>query len=388
MADTIFTVSNVMGYFDHNATTPTDGLAVARMVELYHQLGGNPHSQHTAGRQANAVLEDALDEIAACLGAARSGENPDRFVVTSGATEANNLFLQGLTKKRVLVSAAEHASILEVALGLLEHRDAEMDTLQVDACGQVRQKNLEQLLPKHPDLVSVGWANHETGVIQDIASLAKSCATHNVLLHSDAAQAAGKIPINFRDAGVSAISISAHKFGGPVGVGLLLIRGEHYQQVHQQFVPTCFGGNQQDSLRPGTVPVVLVAGMACALGNRIRSLEKNTKQVTQLRDLFETLLREALPKAVIHAEQANRLPHVTCIAIPGQSGAELVKKLSDVGFACSVGAACCDENITPSPTLLAMGVPKALAQASLRFSFGIENTEAEIRDLMRHLALL
>jgi cysteine desulfurase len=364
-------------YLDHNATTPTRPEVVEAMAGCYAHGYANPASQHRPGQQARRALEDAREKIAEILGADLSPPRPDRLIFTSGGTEANNLAILGIARGgdgppgRIVISAGEHQSVIEPAEHLLEH-GWRLDTLGLTPQGVVRSEQLPPLLTAECRLVSVMLGNHETGVLQPVAELAAACNQAGVPLHTDAAAVVGKLPVSFRDLGVAAMSVAAHKFGGPLGIGALLVRDG------TALAPLMFGGHQQSGLRPGTESVPLAVGMAAALELWHKEQDRHARRLSSLRDRFEQTLRAALPEVVIHGSAAPRLPQTSNVAFPGLDGEVLRMALDLAGVACSVGAACSSGSTELSPTLRAMDLPSNLAASSLRFSFGATNTAAEI----------
>jgi cysteine desulfurase len=228
-------------------------------------------------------------------------------------------------------------------------------------------------------LVSVLLANHETGVLQPIEELAALCGPAGVPLHTDAVQAVGKLPVSFRRLGAAAMSVSAHKFQGPAGIGALIVR----QDV--PLLPRTFGGHQQSGLRPGTEPVALAVGMAAALELCHKEQERHARRLRSLRDRFERALRTGVPGAVVHGAAAPRLPQTSNVAFPGLDGEVLRMALDLAGVACSVGSACSSGSTELSPTLRAMDLSGELAASSLRFSLGAAATEAEIDEAARRV---
>ncbi len=372
-------------YLDHNATTPIHPEVVEVMSRCWRENHANPASQHQLGQKARRVVEDAREEIAEILGASVSGIRPDRLIFTSGGTEANNLALFGMTGAfakqspgRVVVSAVEHASVLEPAQHLLE-LGWQVDTLGVDSNGVAKVEMLEDLLRPDTRLVSVMLGNHETGVLQPITRLAQLCNEAGVPMHTDAVQVAGKLPIDFRGLGVAALSVAAHKFRGPLGIGALLVRED------VKLEPLHFGGHQQWGLRPGTECVPLVVGMVTALRIWRNEREAHFHHLLRLRNRFEAGLKAGFPELVVNGSGADRLPQTSNVAFPGLDGQVLLMTLDMAGVACSVGSACSSGSSELSPTLLAMGLPKPIVASSLRFSLGTTNTEAEIDEAVRRI---
>lgn len=282
--------------------------------------------------------------------------------------------------RRIVISAGEHQSVIEPAEHLLE-QGWRLDTLGLTPQGIVRLEQLTPLLEGElPRLVSVQLANHETGVLQPVAEIAAMCNRAGVPCHTDAVQVVGKLPVNFRELNVSAMSLSAHKFQGPPGIGALILRDG------VPIAPLMFGGHQQDGLRPGTESVPLAIGMATSLDLWAKEQDEHARRLTALHDRFESGLRAVLPNIVVHGTDAKRLPQTSNIAFPGVDGEVLRMALDLGGVACSVGSACSSGSTELSPTLRAMELPNALVSSSLRFSLGATTTEAEIDEAIRRIA--
>jgi cysteine desulfurase len=329
------------------------------------------------------LLEEARYKIAVLLGADLSGPKADRLIFTSGGTEANNLAVLGIARTtggeepgQVIVSATEHPSVLGPAMRLMEE-GWRVDSLPVTPDGVVRAEALASLLTPQTRLASVMLANHETGVLQPVAELAAMCNRRGVPLHTDAVQVAGKLPVDFRGLGVAAMTVTAHKFQGPLGIGALLVRHDVPIQ------PLMFGGHQQDGLRPGTECVALAVGMATALELWHRDRQALARRLQALRERFETGMRAGYPELVINGGAALRLPQTSNVALPGLDGQILLVALDTAGVACSVGAACSSGSTELSPTLRAMGLPKSIIASSLRFSFGATTTAEEVDEAVR-----
>jgi len=379
-------------YLDHNATTATRPEVVEAMAAYLREGMGNPASQHRIGNRARRVLEECREAIASILGADVTASPPDRVIFTSGGTEANNLAILGISRARarqgppprpgkpdqIIISGLEHASVLEAAEQLLED-GWRLDTVGATPEGVIRLDQLEAFLTPETRLVSVMLANHETGVIQPVEQVVRICQRQDVPVHTDAVQAIGKIPVHFRRLGVAAMSLAAHKFQGPPGIGALICRAD------VPILPILYGGHQQEGLRPGTEPVALVVGMRTALELWQKEAAEEARRLTLLRQRFEGSLRKALPGIVVHGEDAPRLPQTSSIAFPGFDAQMLLLALDRAGVMCSIGSACSSGTAEPSPTLRAMGLPKELVSASLRFSFGATTTEAEIDEAVRRI---
>ena len=372
-------------YLDHNATTPTRPEVIDAMAACWRAGHANPASQHRPGQRARRLLEQAREQIAAILGADLSGPKADRLIFTSGGTEANNLAVLGIARAargeqpgQVVISAIEHPSVLGPAEQLLEE-GWRVDSLGVTPDGVVRAEGLAPLLGPQTRLASVMLGNHETGVLQPVAELAAACNGRGVPLHTDAVQVASKLPVDFRGLGVAAMSVAAHKFQGPLGIGALLLR----QDVAIQALT--FGGHQQGGVRPGTESVALAVGMATALELWHRDRETLAGRLEALRDRFELGLRAGYPELVVNGGAAPRLPQTSSVALPGLDGQILLVALDTAGVACSVGAACSSGSTELSPTLRAMGLPKSIIGSSLRFSLGFTTTEEEVDEAVRRV---
>lgn len=372
-------------YLDHNATTPTRPEVIEAMVRCYQEGYANPASQHRPGQRAHHLLEETREQIAQRLGAKTTGRQPDRLLFTSGGTEANNLAILGIAAAhrgplpgRIVISAVEHPSIIEPAEHLLE-QGWRLDTLAVDHHGVVRTELLPPLLTPETRLVSVILGNHETGVLQPIAPLAAACREAGVPIHTDAVQVVGKRPIDFRALDVSAMSVAAHKFQGPLGIGALVLRQD------TPITPLLFGGTQQWGLRPGTESVALAVGMATALELACQEQEAHHRRLEMLRNRFENGLRAGFPQLVINSAAAERLPHTSSLAFPGLDAQVLLMAFDLAGVACSVGSACSSGSTELSPTLRAMDLPKEVLAGSLRFSLGVCTAEAEIDEAVRRI---
>jgi cysteine desulfurase len=383
-------------YLDHNATTPLAPEAAEAIARCQREAWANPASQHAAGRRARALLEDAREGIAALLGADLAGRTPDRLLFTSGGTEANNLALLGLAESarrsgkeraqpddapHAIISSIEHPSVIGPAEELAR-RGWRVDRAAVTADGVVDAAALIERIGPATRLVSLMLGNNETGALQPVQeiALAKSLRTgEGVIVHTDAVQVVGKLPVDFRDLGVDALSASGHKFHGPRGIGLLLLR--HGVPI----APLHYGGAQQEGLRPGTEPVALAVGMHAALAAAVRDLAARAARMTALRDRFETTLAAELPGIVVHAGSAARLPHTSNIAFPGCDRQALLIALDLAGIACSTGSACASGSSEPSPALAAMGLPAGLLSSSLRFSLGAGTTAEEIDEAARRI---
>jgi cysteine desulfurase len=360
-------------YLDNNASTPVLPEVWEAMRPFAAEHFGNPASSHQFGRRARQALEEARETIARCLDA-----HADEVVFTSGATEANNLAIHGLagtTPGSIVVSPIEHPCVLEPVHALHE-RGLACRLLNVTSQGIVR---LPDEWPDDVRLAAVMLANHETGAIQPIAEVSHSLAGR-APLHCDAAAAAGKIALSFRRLGVSSLTLSAHKFHGPKGIGALLLR----RGVRLQ--PLWRGGHQQQGRRPGTEPVFLAVGMAAALERATRELERRAAHVADLRRRFLDALRQLAAPVIVNGPERDGVPHTLNLSLPGCKADALLMALDLAGIACATGSACSSGSLLPSPVLRAMAVPDDVLRSGLRFSFSHLNTPEEIDEAARRIA--
>jgi cysteine desulfurase len=363
-------------YLDNNATTPTLPAVQDAMRPYWGEVFGNPASAHQGGRRARQALEDARERIAALLGA-----HADEVVFTSGGTEANNLALfshAGAPPGHLLASLIEHPSVAE-PIRQLHQGGFAVDWLPVDAQGIVRPDALKRLIRPETRLVTVMRANHETGSLQPIRALAEQVAGR-ALFHCDGVQAVGRIPVRFHDLGVSTLSLSAHKFHGPKGIGALLVRRG------VKLRPSLWGGHQQSGRRPGTEPVALAVGLATALDLAHREREARLEQVARLRRHFLDRLRSAAEPVVLNGPAKAEVPHTLNLSFPGLRADALLMALDLAGVACSTGSACSSGSLLPSPVLQAMGMPEPVLHSAMRFSLSALLTEEEIDEAARRIA--
>jgi cysteine desulfurase len=361
-------------YLDNNATTPLLPEVWEAMRPYFFVESGNAASSHQAGRRARQALEDARDKVASLLDA-----HPDEVIFTSGATEANNLAIFGLSGPdpgAILSSAIEHPCVTEPIQRLVE-TGFRLVNLAVDRTGVIQ---VPAEIAKPTRLVAVMLANHETGAIQPVAALVERVAGR-APVHCDAAAAAGKIPVSFRRLGVSTLAISAHKFHGPKGIGALVVkRGTRLR-------PLFWGGHQQQGRRPGTEPVPLAVGMAAALESAIRNHEANDDRVRRLRAcLLSGLEREAAP-IVLNGPEAGGIPHTINISFPGCKSDALLMALDLAGVACSTGSACSSGSLLPSPVLRAMQVPPEILGSAMRFSISSLLSEEKVSSAAARISL-
>jgi len=370
-------------YLDHAATTPMLPEAIAAMTEELAQLG-NPSSLHTAGRRARRIVEESREQLAEVFGARAS-----EVVFTSGGTEADNLAVKGLfwarraadeRHRRILSTAVEHHAVFDSVRWLCDAQGARAGWLTVDAEGLVGADVLRAALADDPSgaaLVSVMWANNEVGAVQPVAALAAVAHEFGVPFHTDAVQAAAQLPLDFAAAGADAMTVTAHKLGGPVGVGaLILAKGVTP-------VPVLHGGGQERDIRSGTLDAPAIRAFAVAAAASAERRELETKRVAALRDDLIRQVLHAVPDALLNGPPPGpgRLPGNAHFSFPGCEGDALLLLLDARGIACSTGSACTAGVAEPSHVLLAMGADESRARGSLRFSLGHATTQADVDTL-------
>jgi cysteine desulfurase len=369
-------------YLDNQATTPTDPRVRDAMAPLLDpSFVGNPHSEHFSGRRAALIVEDARAKVAALIGA-RSQE----IVFTSGATEANNIAIQGVARSsrrrgnHIITCATEHKCVLET-VEYLRGNGFRVDILPVDCNGLLDFAKLERAVSDETCLVSVMSANNEIGVLQPIKEIASLCRSHSIVFHTDAAQAAGKIAINVGESGVDLMSLSGHKIYAPIGVGALYVSGE--SPVVPE--PLFFGGGQERGFRSGTVsPLLCVAfGAACAIARD--ELEKDAQAAALLSKVFLEIILTHCPDAHVNGDRERRLPGNLSITFPGCDADRVVGALQP-GLALSTNAACSAGVLSPSHVLMGIGLSESDALSTLRISFGRFNKQSEVEGAATQLA--
>ena len=364
-------------YLDNNATTPVHPEVVEVVARCMREGFANPGSRHVAGRRARVILEDARETVARILGA-----DPAEVIFTSGGTESSNQAIFGLTSSRpgvIVLTAGEHPATLESCKVLLQ-RGFRNHILPVDSRGLLSPEAFAEVPWPEVRLVTVILAHNETGVIQDLSELAALCHEQRVPLHVDAVQAVGKIPVNFGRIGATALSLGAHKFQGPRGVGALLVR----QGI--KLTPWMFGGHQEQDRRPGTEAVPLIAGMARALEIWEAEQMERTAKMTRLRDKLETELQRLCAPVVVNGAGAPRLPNTLNISFPGCDGEAVLVALDLKQVCCSLGSTCASGAAEPAPSLVAMGCSPEIYRSAVRFSVGPETTDQEIEEALGRIA--
>jgi len=369
-------------YFDHNATTRVDDEVLDAMMPYFQNKFGNPSSGHNFGIAGRQAVNKARKQVADSIGVL-----PSQVVFTSGGSEANNLFIQGaaghLQTSRIIVSAIEHPCVLHPAKELTQNTNEKRSLRQliVDESGRVIMSDVNKALSEYPpSIVSVMLANNETGVIQEVATIAEKSRKLGALVHTDAIQAFGKIPVNFSSLNVHALTLSSHKIYGPKGAAALIMDKELILK------PQIFGGGHENGLRSGTenVPAIVGFGKACEL-SKIR-MEKTTTHVTKLRTRLEKRLVEM--NAIIFGMHTARLPNTCYFALPDIEGETLVTRLERAGFAIASGAACSSATPGRSHVLDAMGVEPILARCAVRISLGSSNTLEQVNEFLKALTII
>ncbi len=368
-----------MIYLDHNATTPVDERVLEAMLPYLASLHGNPSALYRAGRAVRTAIDTARSQVAALAGC-----QPDEVIFTSGGTEANNLAVKGFAGHagacRLAASAIEHPSIMQ-PVESLQQQGCHLQVLDVDAQGRIEAGALRQHCAHGLDLLSVMLANNETGVVQDIPALAAICRESQVVFHTDAVQALGKIPVHFARLGVQMMTLSSHKIYGPKGAGALIISKEI------KLLPMLEGGSQERALRAGTENVAAIIGFGRAAEIARAELLQRSERMLHLRRLLQAGLQE-IPGVVVFSDAAQRLPNTLQFGCQGQDGEMLLMQLDRLGFAVSSGSACSSGGGKASPVLIAMGVERSLARSAVRISLGAANTEAQVLEFIQALKSL
>ena len=367
-----------MTYLDHAATTPMRPQAIEAMTREFGRVG-NPSSLHRSGRVARRTVEEARETLGAALGA-----RPSEIVFTSGGTEADNLAVKGLwwarraedpRRRRILIAPIEHHAVLDPAIWLAQHDGAEIDWLPVDELGRVGVEGVRAVIEREPEsvaFVSLMLANNEVGTVQPVEEVAALAYEYGIPVHTDAVQALGQMPVDFAALGVDAMTVTAHKVGGPVGVGALVVRRE------TTLVPVLHGGGQERDVRSGTLDAPAAAGFAVAVDLAVASQEEESARLAGLRDALIEGVMAAVPSARLSGDPVRRLPGNVHLSFAGCEGDSLLLLLDARGIECSTGSACNAGVAEPSHVLLAMGYDDERARGSLRFTLGHTSTQADI----------
>jgi len=357
-------------YLDHNGTTPIASEAISAMTPFMAEHFGNPSSSHSLGVRANHGVMRAREDVAALLGC-----GPHEIILTSGGTESNNMVLKGLVDFRyperfhLITSEIEHPAILKPALFLSE-LGARVTILSVDAKGLIDPDQVQKAISPDTGLISIMLANNETGALQPVREIAQIAKGHNIPLHTDAAQAVGKISVRVKELGVDFLSVAGHKLYGPKGVGALYVRDG------LSLTPLIHGAGQEDGRRAGTENTILTVGLGTACRVARERLPRDEKRICHLRDRLQSLLFEGIEDLVLNGPEIRRLPNTLNVSVPGLEGGRILSAIPNV--MASTGAACHDQGVTLSHVLSAMGVSPRVGMGALRFSLGRHNTPEEI----------
>lgn len=369
-------------YLDNNSTTPVDPAVFEEMRPYFTEMYGNPSNHHhAAGSQAANAIEKGRGRVAAAINA-----EPGSIVFTSGATESNNLAILGVceatcgTPGHIVTSAIEHKAVIQPCRHL-EMRGWKVTYLRPDGKGRVDWRAVDDAVTSDTRLVSIMAANNEIGTIQPIEQIGEICGRHGILFHCDAAQAFGKIPVDVQLWNVDFLSLSAHKAYGPKGVGALFVRKRPNAVA---LSPLCFGGGQENGLRPGTLPVPSIVGFGAACEIASKNLMWEKARVQSLADTLLERIRSFFPDLAMHGDRDNSLPGLLSLGFPGIDGDEFLFALRDI--AVSQGSACTTGSPKPSHVLTAIGIEYGLARATFRFGLGRFTTEEEIERAAQEIA--
>ncbi len=370
-------------YLDYQSTTPTDPRVVEEMLPYFTEKFGNPHATtHAYGREAEAAVERARAEVAALIGA-----DPREIIFTSGATEANNLAVKGaarfhraLGKDHIVTVASEHKCVLE-SCHALAREGFRLTVLPVDPRGFVDLGALEAAIDERTALVSVMAANNEIGVLQDMEAIGAVCRAKGVLFHSDAAQAVGKVPVDVTAMNIDLLSISGHKMYAPKGIGALYVR----RRPRARIAPLFDGGGQERTLRSGTLSTPLCVGLGVAARVAAEDMAAEAERLVALRQRFLTAIRARVPEVRLNGDLERRLPGNLNLSFPGASALSLMAACPSLAL--STGSACTATSVEPSHVLRAIGLPEALAGATLRIGLGRGTSQAEVDFAVETLAL-
>jgi cysteine desulfurase len=358
-------------YFDNNATTQVAEEVLEEIQPLFCELYGNPSSMHTFGGQIGRKIGQAREQVAGLLGC-----EPSEIVFTSGGTESDNTAIKGTLaalphKRKIITSRIEHPAVLTVCREI-ENRGYNIIELAVDKYGQLDIEQLAEQLDDDTALVTIMYANNETGVIFPIDKISRLTAEKGIVFHTDAVQAVGKIPLNLSKSNIDLLSLSGHKLHGPKGVGILYVR------KGTRLSPYMLGGHQEAGRRAGTenVPGIVGIGKACELA--AKNFEQENNKVKDLRDKLESEILEKCPDSLLNGDKENRLPNTTNISFEYIEGEAILLMLDQYGICASSGSACTSGSLEPSHVLRAMGVPFTAAHGSIRFSLSRYSTEEEV----------
>ena len=366
-------------YMDHSATTPTDQEVVDAMAPWFTRGYGNPSSLYRIARESKKVVEEARSKVASALNA-----HPDEIYFTSGGTEADNWALKGIVSanlkkgNHIITSAIEHHAVLHTA-EFLEKQGFEVTYLPVDNTGRIRVEDLKEAITDKTILVSIMFANNEIGTIEPIAEIGKVCRERGVYFHTDAVQAIGNVQIDLNALQIDLLSLSAHKFYGPKGIGALYIRkGVRIDNL-------LHGGGQERRKRAGTENIPGIVGLGCAIERAVLGMEERNRRVAALRDRLLAGILEKVPHVRLNGHPDHRLPGNLNVSFDFIEGESILLLLDHFGISASTGSACTSGSLEPSHVLLAIGLPAETAHGSLRLTLGTENTDEDVDYVLEHI---
>lgn len=368
-------------YFDNNATTKPLPDVRQEVLKVMDSEFGNPSSAHSTGARALSHISQARDQLSGLI-----GSDSSKIIFTASGTESNNMAFYSCTRDKIsecqiLTTTVEHSSIQKMS-NFLKLNGVTVNRLKVNKEGLINLEELKESINKNTSLVSIQWINNETGVIQPMSEIGQICADAGVLLHTDAAQAVGKIEMNIQDMPVDFLSLTGHKFHSPQGVGAIYCKDKFL------LAPMLFGGFQEEGFRPGTENVPGITGMGKAAEIRHKNLSELISKMKDLRDRFEAMVLDVVPGTKVNGDIKNRVCNTSNILFGGIDGRILVKELDQNGVRCSQSSACTNFEVAPSYVLQAMGLTEEEAYSSIRFSFSVENTYEEIDSAIEILRTL
>lgn len=359
-------------YLDNSATTPLNPHVLEAMLPFFTDKFGNASSIHSYGREANRAVSEAREIIAECINA-----RPSEIYFTSGGTESDNWALKGAVYvsknkyKHIITTQIEHPAILNTCAEL-EKQNVEITYMNPSKEGMINPKELSNLFTENTILTSIMFANNEIGTLQPIKEAARICREQSVLFHTDAVQAMDSQKIDVKELGIDMLSMSAHKFYGPKGIGVLFVK------TGSRLGKLINGGEQERGLRAGTTPTPLIVGMAKALEISVRDREKNNQRILRLRNMFIDRVLSEIPYVYLNGNRENRLPNNVNLSFAFIEGESVLMRLDLAGIAVSSGSACASGSLEASHVILSLGVKEELAHSTIRFSLGVDTTEQQM----------
>jgi len=366
-------------YMDHAATTPVDPEVVEAMVPYFTEIYGNASSLHSFGREAHNAMEEARSRVARLINA-----DPEEIIFTAGGTESDNIAIKGVAYAnrsrgdQIITSTIEHPAVLETCRSL-EKQGFKVSYIPVDKNGLIELESLQKAVTERTILITIMHANNEIGTIEPIEEIAEIAGTKNIILHSDAVQSAGKIPMDVKEIGIGLVSISAHKIYGPKGIGALYIR------KGTRLEPIIHGGGHERGLRSSTENIPGIVGLGKAAELAERRMSEDTLHLTNLRDQLIKATLSDVEESYLNGHQTKRLPNNAHFRFTGIEGEALILNLDEKGIAASTGSACSSKKLLPSHVLMAIGLDEVQAHGSLRLTLGRENTKEDIEYVLQVL---